>query len=189
MCHSGFLPNGSTWRTVVGTCRRTAITDGRCYPNASRRPLPEDAVPQRPPPTDGYADTSKICLGYLSQLRWITAIPGTGGFQMATITNDELARILKDAGLEDAAQGVVFPWGVTMIEIDGAKILRPMTPLEYSSVVKRETGRDLTDEEISSPSCSWTSSGCVSEGCRQAGGWCRMDYDHVGHSWYCICEH
>jgi hypothetical protein len=42
-----------------------------------------------------------------------------------------MAKVLDENGLDGAGLGVVFPWGFKIIEIDGKKMLQPMTAEEY----------------------------------------------------------
>jgi len=103
------------------------------------------------------------------------------------ITAEEMHDILREAGLEGAGDGVIFPWGAKIVELDGKKLLQPMTPDEYARAVEEETGRVLTPEELLTPRCSYASSGCVSQGCRQAGGFCSMHHNINGM--YCLCNY
>jgi len=103
------------------------------------------------------------------------------------ITVQEMQKLLKEAGLEDAAPGVVFPWGAKIVEIDGKNMLQPMTPAEYASAVTEETGKVLSQADLVEPDCFWSSTHCISRGCRRVGGTCVSSY--VEGRFYCICEH
>ena len=102
-------------------------------------------------------------------------------------TVEEMQKSLREAGLEDAASGVIFPWGAKIVEIDGKKMLQPMTPDEYALAVEQETGRVLSKEEALEPNCFYSSGGCISRGCRQAGGTCRLT--SIEGRFYCICDY
>ena len=106
---------------------------------------------------------------------------------MPTVTATEMRNALKDAGLENAGAGVVFPWGVRIVEVDGRKMLQPMTPAEFAEAVRKDTGKELTEAEVMSPSCVYTTANCVSQGCAQVGGSCSMHYG--GGGWYCLCNY
>ena len=104
---------------------------------------------------------------------------------MAQVTAEQLQEALREAGLENAAEGVVFPFGFKIVEFQGEKALQPLTPEEYKARVKRETGRTLSDEETQAGNCVYAGGRCISQGCA---GRCRGPYGD-GRSWYCICEY
>lgn len=106
---------------------------------------------------------------------------------MAKVTRDELKKTLQEAGLENAAPGVVFPWGFKIVELEGEKLLQPLTPDEYAEVVKAETGRSLSKADIARPRCQYVNFKCISQGCNQAKGRCGM-HNQYG-SWYCLCDY
>ena len=101
-------------------------------------------------------------------------------------TVEELNKALKEAGLEKATDGIIFPWGFKIVDFEGKKALRAMGPKEYKESVKKETGKTLTDEQLNTPSCVLASGQCYSQGCSQVGGSCSMHYDNF---WYCICSY
>jgi len=102
-------------------------------------------------------------------------------------TVEEMKNALREAGLENAGVGVIFPWGAKIVEVDGKKTLQPMTPEEYRRAVEEETGKMLTDEQVQTPRCAYATGGCVSQGCRQAGGRCSLYHGSGG--FYCLCDH
>jgi hypothetical protein len=101
-------------------------------------------------------------------------------------TVEEVKAILREAGLENAGTGVVFPWGAKIVEFEGKKALRPMSPDEYRETVRKETGKTLSDEEIRWPTCIYANY-CISQGCTEAGHSCHI---HVGEgaNIFCLCE-
>lgn len=103
------------------------------------------------------------------------------------ITFEDMKMFLAEAGLENAGAGVVFPWGVKIVEINGKKMLQPMTPKEYGQAVHEETGRNLTKEEISAPRCVYASATCIPQGCNEVDGTCSLHHDVNG--FYCLCSY
>lgn len=102
---------------------------------------------------------------------------------MPKATQAEVMSALRAAGLEDAGKGVVFPWGVKIVDFNGKKALQGMTPAEYKEAVLRDTGRTLTDAEITAGTCVYADAVCYSQGCP---GSCSMHYQG---GWYCICSY
>jgi hypothetical protein len=102
-------------------------------------------------------------------------------------TAEAMKKALVEAGLENAGQGVVFPYGFEVIDFEGRKMLRPLTPEEYRQAVKDDTGKELTDEELLTPRCVVVGADCASQGCVQEPGWC--DHRFSNGYWYCICHY
>jgi hypothetical protein len=103
------------------------------------------------------------------------------------ITSEHMMNVLREAGLQKAGEGVVFPWGVKIAALDGKNVLQPMTPDEYRRAVEKETGRTLSDEEVLEPKCVVAGAGCISQGCKQVGGTCSIHHDING--FYCLCDY
>ena len=102
-------------------------------------------------------------------------------------TVEAVKSVLVESGLENAGAGVIFPWGAKIVELDGKKMLQPMTPEEYRHAVHEETGKMLSEEQILPPACALAEGSCVSQGCSQAGGTCHI---YSGHGYfYCLCEY
>jgi hypothetical protein len=101
------------------------------------------------------------------------------------VTSEDVRKALREAGLEDAGKGVVFPWGVRIIELDGRKFLQPGTPEDFRRAVREETGKELSDEEALRPGCTYADAGCISQGC-PAGG-CSLHWSSGW--WYCLCSY
>ena len=100
-------------------------------------------------------------------------------------TYEELKKVLSEAGLENAAEGVVFPWGFKIVDFMGRKAIRSLTPKEYKKAVKDETGKILTDDEAEAGgTCVFANSQCYSQGCT---GRCVLAAGD-GY-WYCICNY
>jgi hypothetical protein len=105
------------------------------------------------------------------------------GLIMPEATQEELLKALHDAGLEKAAEGVVFPWGFKIIDFDGKKAMQPLTPDEFKEAVLKETGKTLTEEELMDGSCVYLGEGrCHSQGCDGA---CNLFT--TGGFFYCRC--
>ncbi len=103
-------------------------------------------------------------------------------------TVEEVKAFLREAGLENAGTGVFFPWGVKIVEIEGKKLLQPLTPEEYRRAVENDTGKKLPDE-LAPPTCGYsTSTGCFSAGCTSASGRCRLILGRTGII-YCVCDY
>ncbi len=107
---------------------------------------------------------------------------------MPEVSASEMESVLKNAGLEKAGDGVIFPWGCKIVEINGKKFLQPLTPDEYKELVESETGKILTDEEVRDPKCSYVGgASCISTGCSAVGGRCVIFRGTQGFS--CVCNY
>lgn len=94
---------------------------------------------------------------------------------------------LRAAGLEGSGEGVVFPWGVKIVEINGKSMLAPMSPDEYRRAVEKRLGGTLTEEEVLGPRCATTINDCIPVGCSGPGRYCERVYE--GGNAFCICHY
>lgn len=108
---------------------------------------------------------------------------------MTLISQQDVEKALSEAGLLEAAKSSYFSWGFKIDELDGEKILRGITPEEYKAIVKANHGKELSEIEIMSPSCSYASLRCVSNGCRQVGGSCSGPHYGGSGYYYCHCDY
>ena len=98
------------------------------------------------------------------------------------VTTEELKKALTDAGLDAAGSDVIFPFGFKIVNFEGKKALKPLTPEEYKRAIKEETGKVLSDDELEGGSCFFANGFCYSQGCR---GRCILQA--AGGSWFCSC--
>lgn len=116
----------------------------------------------------------------------------TGGVcHMAEITETEFRESMRDVVTVESSFKVVFPWGFKIVELDGEKVLQPLTPEEYREAAAEEPGKALTALEIAGRprcTCKFTNTDSLSQGCTEAGGgWCSTHYSKG--KWYRLCNY
>ena len=91
---------------------------------------------------------------------------------------------LKEAGLENAGIGVVFPWGAKIVDFEGKKFLEALTSDEHCVLHEKVTGKILPDP--GRPPCVYVGGGdCRSQGCV---GTCESHHipGHDSYSCHCV---
>ena len=107
-----------------------------------------------------------------------------------TTNYERMQEALKEVAKDENGYKVVFPWGMKIVELDGEKVLQPMSPKEYAAIVKKNHNIELTEEELEDldrAHCSYSPSapgGCNSYGCTSSGRRCSLEFDT---NFYCVC--
>jgi hypothetical protein len=105
---------------------------------------------------------------------------------MPKVTAQEVQRALAKVARDKDAPKVIFPHGFRIVDFEGEKVLRPLTPDEYKEVVSRETGKAPSAQEMLDPPCTMTNVRCVSTGCEAQRGRCEMHFNPRG-GYVCLC--
>lgn len=102
---------------------------------------------------------------------------------MPKADQNALRDALADVAREPNGPKVVFPFGFKIIELDGEKVLCPMTSDEYNDCLVS----DGIDARAKTTGGCYITTGnrCVSQGCT---GGCDLRYQGgFGAGWYCVC--
>lgn len=83
-------------------------------------------------------------------------------------TSEEARAYWTAQGLDpDAGKGVLFRWGVRIVDVNGTKYLQDITYEEYRQQIISDTGKDPGAEELRDGYCSIYGTGpnCANNGC------------------------
>ena len=135
------------------------------------------------------SDVAVLVVGYVEGSNTVNRTTSERVGFMPIVDPATVTQALREAGLEETARNVVFPWGFAIVEVGGVKMLRPYSPEEFRQLAEAEFKRKISDKDLFFLCEYIGGGGCASTGCRQQGGRCLTVSSPHGPGWYCICEH
>ncbi|WP_425081567.1 hypothetical protein [Ruegeria arenilitoris] len=105
---------------------------------------------------------------------------------MRKVGIEHLQAALTEAGIE-LSESVVFPYGLRIGELDGKKVVIPLTPDEYRESLAKIFPEEEARKQALNPRCVSSGAFCVSQGCTSADGECYKYFDT--DRWLCGCSY
>ncbi|CCV13153.1 hypothetical protein [Mesorhizobium sp. STM 4661] len=103
-------------------------------------------------------------------------------------TSAEILEIMRANGLEGVGDGVLFPWGAKIVDVDGKKMLKAMSPKEYGEAVFSATGIKLEDNQLYDPYCAYDGGArCMNINCTTPANYCSLE-SASGVGFFCLCK-
>ncbi|MER9922146.1 hypothetical protein NKJ84_04195 [Mesorhizobium sp. M0048] len=107
---------------------------------------------------------------------------------MPQTTSAKILEIMRANGLEGVGDGVLFPWGAKIVDIEGKKVLKAMSPKEYGEAVFAGTGIQLSDNQLYDAYCGYDGGArCINNGCTTPANYCSLT-STPDNGFFCLCK-